>query len=112
MDVGGGIAADEVKAAAVEREFYKAADVVVLVERGKELDGFLRVEGERFEGDGFAGLFGESRVAVDYFFQVQHIGKAVGSARDLHCARILLCGVYRAHLTCGSAQIGGSRGIR
>jgi hypothetical protein len=57
-------------------------------------------------------LFGESRVAVDYVLETQHMGKAVGSARDLRRARILLCGVYRARLACGSAQIGGSRGIR
>ena len=37
----------------------EAADVVVLVERGEELDGFFGVEGECFEGDGIAPLFGE-----------------------------------------------------
>ena len=64
----------------------EAADVVVLVERGEELGGFLRVKGERFEGDGFAGLFGERRVSVYYFLQAQHSGSAVASARAIRTA--------------------------
>ena len=66
--MGGGIAADHVKPAVVHGEVDEAADVVVLVERGKELDGLFGVEGEGFEGDGIAPLFGERGVAVDYFF--------------------------------------------
>jgi hypothetical protein len=112
-DVGGGIAADQVEAAAVEGEVDEAADVVVLVERSEELDGFFRVEGERFEGDGIAPLFGERGVAVDYFFKTQHFGSAAGSARaNLLGARILPCGVYRAPSEGGSAQIGGRGEIR
>ena len=68
-DVSGGVAADEVEAAVVHREVDEAADVVVLVERGKELDGLFGVKGEGFEGDGIAPLFGERGVAVDYFFE-------------------------------------------
>jgi len=67
--VGGGIAADHVEAAVVHGEVDEAADVVVLVERGKELDGLFGVKGEGFEGDGIAPLFGERGVAVDYFFE-------------------------------------------
>jgi hypothetical protein len=65
----------------VEGEVYEAADVVVFVERSEELDGFFRVEGEGFEGDGIAPFFGERGVAVDYFFKTQHFGNAAGSAR-------------------------------
>ena len=53
----------------VKGEFDESADVVVLVERSEELDGFFGVEGEGFEGDGLAPLFGECGVAVDYFFE-------------------------------------------
>jgi hypothetical protein len=66
----------------VEGEVDETADVVVLVEGGEELDGFLGVEGESFEGDGFAPLFGERGVAFDYFFETQHFGKAVGARKQ------------------------------
>jgi hypothetical protein len=65
----------------IEGEVDEAADVVVLVERGEEFDSFFGVEGEGFEGDGIAPLFGERGVAVDYFFKTQHFGNAAGSAR-------------------------------
>jgi hypothetical protein len=86
LDVGGGIAADEVETAVVKGEFNEAADVVVLVEGGEELDRFFGVEGEGFEGDGLATLFGERGVAVDYFLETQHIGNAAGSARAIRAA--------------------------
>jgi hypothetical protein len=70
-----------------EREAYKAADVVVLVERSEELDGFFWVEGKGFEGDGIAPLFGERGVEVDYFFQTQHGGNAADSARTFRGGR-------------------------
>jgi hypothetical protein len=76
-DVGGSIPADQVEAAVVHGKVDEAADVVILVEGGEELDGFLGVEGEGFEGDGLAPLFGERGVAVDYFFETQHFGSAV-----------------------------------
>ena len=97
----------------VHGEVDEAADVVVLVERGEELDGVFGAEAEGFEGDGIAPLFGQRGVAVDYFFETQHFGNAAGSARAI-CAvpEILPCGVYRARFAGGSAQIGGWRGIR
>ena len=97
----------------VQGEVDEAADVVVLVERGEELDGFFGVEAEGIEGDGNAPFFGERRVAVDYFFETQHFWNAAGSAQT-NCAAtgILHCGVYRAEFAGGSAQIGGRGGIR
>jgi len=68
--MGGGVAADEVEAAVAHREVDVTADVVVLIERGEELDGLFRVESEIFEGDGIAPLFGERGVAVDYLLQI------------------------------------------
>jgi hypothetical protein len=113
VDVGGWIAADEVEAAVVEGEVDETADVVVLVEKSEELDGFFGVEGERFQGDGIAPLFSERGVAVDCFFQTQHCGNAAGNARAVCAAAgILQCGVYRAEFLCGRAQIGGGGWIR
>ena len=91
----------------------EAADVVVLVERGEELCGFFRGQRKTFEGDGFAALFGERRVAVDYFLEAQHDWDCGGQhACDSCGVPTLLCRVYRARLAGGSPQIGAGRGIR
>jgi len=58
-DVGRGIAADEIEAAVVHGEVDEAADVVVLIERGEDLDGFFGIEAECVESDGIAPLFRE-----------------------------------------------------
>lgn len=111
--MGGGIAADHVEAAVAHGEVDEAADMVILVERGEELDGVFGAEAEGFEGDGIAPLLGQRGVAVDYFFETQHFGNAAGSARAIRAvAGILPCGVYRARFAGGSAQIGGGGGIR
>ncbi len=96
----------------VHREVDVAADVVVLVERSEELDGLFRVQSEIFEGDGIPPLFGERGIAVNYFLETYHLQEQLGRADNLCHARILPCGVYRAHIPGGSAQIGGGDGIR
>jgi hypothetical protein len=80
-NVAGGVAADEIQPAAVHREVDIAADVVVLIERAEEFDGLFGIESECFERDGFAPLFGERGVAVDYFLETQHFANTDGSTR-------------------------------
>jgi hypothetical protein len=57
-------------------------------------------------------LFGERGVAFDYFLETQHLRMQSEPREGAYGSPILPCGVYRGRFAGGSAQIGGSRGIR